>query len=42
MAVWACARLLDGAAFERLREAHMAGEADAEVRAGWQAESAGR
>ena len=42
MAVWACARLLDGAAFERLREAHMAGEADAAVRAEWQAGGAGR
>ncbi len=37
MAVWACARLLSGAAFARLRQARLAGEADAYVRAEWAA-----
>ncbi len=37
MAVWACARLLSRAEFARLRQARMAGEADAHVRAEWAA-----
>ena len=36
MAIWACAQLLEGADFERLREQRMAGERDPQVRAEWQ------
>jgi epoxyqueuosine reductase len=35
MAVWALSRLLDGAGFARLRDRHLAGEADEQVRAEW-------
>jgi len=35
MAVWALSRLADGAAFVRLRDRHLAGEADEQVRAEW-------
>jgi epoxyqueuosine reductase len=35
MAVWAAARLVDGAAFARLEAKHAAAEEDAEVRAEW-------
>ena len=40
MAIWACAQLLDGAEFERLREGREAGEADEAVRAEWGAGAA--
>ena len=36
MAIWACAQLLDGVEFERLREAREGDEGDPEVRAEWQ------
>jgi epoxyqueuosine reductase len=35
MAVWALRRLLDGAAFARLKSRHAPGEEDAAVRAEW-------
>ncbi|MFQ5625588.1 MAG: tRNA epoxyqueuosine(34) reductase QueG [Methyloligellaceae bacterium] len=35
MAVWACARLMDGERFEALREAHESEERDEQVRAEW-------
>ena len=37
MAVWALSQLLDEDRFATLREAHMPGEPDADVRAEWQA-----
>jgi epoxyqueuosine reductase len=37
MAVWALSRLLDGARFVRLRDMHLPGEDDAQVRAEWAA-----
>ena len=37
MAVWALSRLLDEDRFATLREVHLPGESDADVRAEWQA-----